>query len=308
MEPISLRADETVLLVDTSYYVFYRFFATAKWMALQAKPVVIPAVPEGAPVYAADLQLAPPIAPQLNMANPAFRAAFVKHMEADIAKLKKTHGLAKTSRNLVFCRDCYRREIWRTALYPDYKNARIVSGTFDPAAFQVVYAHVQAAGYPMVWHAALEADDVAYLVHQRIRQEGGLGPCIVFITSDHDYLQIKDDRNAIYQMDGKDVFEMGQKKGTCDIELKILKGDKSDNIAPVLTPAQVRKYSALDAAGRAALLDALGKRPAYELNRTLMHWGCIPADLCEAFNAALTLTWEPVAAAPCPPTAPVAAA
>jgi 5'-3' exonuclease len=270
---VSLARDEPVVLIDTSYYVFYRYFATARWFSFQDRPAVGDDTP----------------APTAVLGDAAFRAAFIKHMDADIAKLKKTHGLTPDSMNLVFCRDCYRREIWRMDLFPGYKGARIANRTFDPEAFAVVYAHIQALGYPVAWHAQLEADDVAYLVHQRIRAE--VDNQIVFITNDHDYLQIKDDRNAIHQMDGKDVYEMGLKKGTCDIELKILKGDKSDNIPAVLTPGQLRRYAALDAAGRVAMLVAMGKLDMYEHNRTLMDWRCLPAALTTSFDANLALAW-----------------
>jgi len=264
--PVAVARGQPVVLVDASYYVFYRFFATAKWFAFR-KSDVVPALTDA-----------------------AFQAAFVRHIEADVARWKKRYKLPPASRNVVFCRDCYRAEIWRRDLYPAYKGNREPNAAMDGGAFQALYAWVQAQGYPLVWHARLEADDLAGLMHQRLRQEAGVGP-FVFITNDHDYLQAKAADTLIHQASGQDVYEAGRRKGTHDVEVKIAMGDASDNIAAVLAPAQLRAFAELDADGRAALLQQLGKEAAFARNRELMLWDCIPAPLREAFAAACPIVY-----------------
>ena len=37
MFDITLSKDKTLILIDASYYVFYRYFATSKWYNIQKK-------------------------------------------------------------------------------------------------------------------------------------------------------------------------------------------------------------------------------------------------------------------------------
>jgi 5'-3' exonuclease len=262
--PLALARGQAVVLVDASYYVFYRHFATHKWFA-----------------YKQDA--APPPA--------EFRDALVRHAHADVANWKKRYGLPKTSHNVVFCQDCSRNDIWRRDLFPDYKANREDNPGFDAASFGVLFDWVRSQGYPLVHHARLEADDVACLVHGRLRAEPDACGAIAFITNDHDYLQIKDDRNVVHRVNGTDVMEAGRRKGTADIDVKIAMGDASDNISQALSPAQVRHFAALDAAARGAYVRSLGREAAFERNRQLMHWACIPEALQLAFHAAWAVEW-----------------
>jgi hypothetical protein len=212
--------------------------------------------------------------------------------------------------NMIFAKDCRREDIWRMELFPAYKGARQVNKAFDPAAFPICLQELDAMTCPptqqtgdlptqtgdppqtgpqIVSHPKLEADDVAALLFKQIRAAHPTHP-ITFITGDHDYLQLKDGPDGptqIYAMPDKNLYEAGVKKGTHDLQRKIIKGDVSDNIAPVLkSKKHIDAYMAATPDERDAMLRKLGPGyvEAFNLNKTLMCWSCIPAHLTQSFD------------------------
>ena len=264
MEELRLAFKRThpILVFDASYYTFYRFFATSKWWDFAKK-----GEGEG----------------DANMTNPAFKTAFVKHATADLARMQKVWKAPKE--NVVFCRDCSRADIWRMASHPEYKGTRAVNDKFDAGAFGVMQEVLAGAGVKVIAMPSLEADDVACILYRAIRGAFGAEPRVIFITGDHDYLQLKDDTNDIYSMDskkGKNLWEQGVKKGTSNFVCKMLMGDQSDNIPPVLTKSLAIKCAAMATEEeRHAFLAKVGpnKVADYERNRRLMCWSNIPAEL-----------------------------
>lgn len=256
---LAFKRTHPILVFDASYYTFYRFFATSKWWEFAKN--------EG----------------DANMTNPAFKAAFVKHATADLARMQKVWKAPKE--NVVFCRDCSRADIWRMASHPEYKGTRAVNDKFDAGAFGVMQEVLAGAGVKVIAMPSLEADDVACVLYRAIRGAFGPEPRVIFITGDHDYLQLKDDTNDIYSMDskkGKNLWEQGLKKGTSNFVCKMLMGDQSDNIPPVLTKALAIKCAAMATEEeRRAFLAKVGpnKVADYERNRRLMCWSNIPAEL-----------------------------
>ena len=271
MNIIKLSSKAPVIIVDRSYYVFYRYFATARWWSFQN--------PETGKAL---LKLTE---------QSAFEDAFTKHVYADIEKLQKRWGLVGKRKkpiapnNIIFCRDCPRQEIWRMELYKDYKGTRPVNEKFDTYSF-TSFSNARSSadigisvGYPK-----LEADDVACLIFRQVRDVMGPEQPVIFITGDHDYLQLKDDYCEIYSLPDKNLWEAGVKKGTDNLHRKIVMGDSSDNIPQVLTKSQRELFMAMDDGEQKAYLDKLGKTKAFELNKILMCWSCIPEDIVKSFN------------------------
>lgn len=292
---LELSKKAPVILIDASYFVFYRYFATARWWSFQNR--------DSSNQNESAL-----------MSNNLFRDAFIKHADAEIDKLRKRWGLLTKGRgkkaqvdeaanNIIFCKDCSRASIWRMEIYKDYKASRQVNEKFDANAFGVCYeslcpdnrvesAPPALASYRSVCHPRLEADDVACLLFRQIRKKMGPEQPVVFITGDHDYLQLKDDHCDIYSLPDKNLWEAGQKKGTQDIVRKILMGDSSDNIPPVLSKKQIDTYMDMESTEeRAAFLELQGKSGAFKLNKTLMCWSNIPQTYVDEFND----MWEVVA-------------
>lgn len=245
------------LVIDTSYYIFYRYFATARW-ASQA------GVTEREQIL----------------------AAFERHFHADLKNWQAT-GAA-----IYFCLDCPREEIWRNEIFPDYKKNRVTSAAFDTDAFPKIYSILeeQIEGIHICKGERLEADDCAYLIVSELLRAGTIE--ITVITNDNDYLQM-DDRVKIQNMQGEDIRARALKKlnarnaAEC-LLMKILMGDKSDEIPPVcpgIGPKTAEKLVAMSESDRMAFLAKKAgislelAAAAVEVNRTIISFEKIPESL-----------------------------
>jgi 5'-3' exonuclease len=267
MTKIHLSRDAPVILIDASYFAIHRLFATSRWWSMKNTS-----------------QLA---------GNEAFVEALIKHSEADVTKIQKKWGLigrgnkAIAPNNIIFCQDCPPSSIWRIQVYGEYKrryrtdpSQDVTYKTDSPSVSDSIRVH----GHHAVAHPSLEADDVVCLLHRQVRAVMGQAQDIVIISSDHDFLQLKDDHCNIFSLPFKDIWPEGLKKGTADINRKILMGDVSDDIPAVLTKKQINLYMGLEERDREAYLCQLGCYQAFERNMKLMCWKHIPDDLVEGFN------------------------
>jgi 5'-3' exonuclease len=265
MTTIHLSRAAPIILIDASYFTIHRLFATSRWWSM--KNSTQEAGEEG------------------------FAEALIKHSEADIVKIQKKWGLigrgnkAVAPNNIVFCYDCQPSSIWRIQVYDEYKRRyRTQPGDVCGLAIESNEALRDFHAHHKVAHPTLEADDVVCLLHRQVRAIMGEDQKIVIISSDHDFLQLKDEHCDIFCLPLKDIWPDGVKKGTADIHRKVLMGDPSDDIPAVLTKKQIDAYMALGEAEREAYLRRLGRYESYERNRKLMCWTCIPHDLAESFN------------------------
>jgi 5'-3' exonuclease len=264
MTTIHLSRAAPVILIDASYFTIHRLFATSRWWSMKNNE---------------------------EAGEEGFVEALIKHSNADITKIQKKWGLigrgnkAVAPDNIIFCYDCPPSSIWRIQVYEEYKRryrTQSADGCEDSHdVLRDFHAHHKVA------HSKLEADDVVCLLHRQVRAIMGEQQQIIIISSDHDFLQLKDEKCDIFCLPLKDIWPDGVKKGTADIRRKVLMGDPSDNIPAVLTKKQINAYMALDEARREAYLRQLGRYEAYECNKTLMCWTCIPGALAESFN----MTW-----------------
>ena len=277
MQKLVLDRKGPVIIVDGSYFIFHRFFATLKWYRFRN----------------------PSIDDSSCMANEEFCSAIQKHAIADLQKLRKkwasvSAGKQRLSRKdwesipIWFAMDCHRASIWRSELVCDYKGTRDIGrAAFDPSCFEVLYERIS-KDVPLLRVGSLEADDVVALTHKRLREIGYDG-LIVCVTNDNDYLQLLDKNTQLYNLDGKDIGKRSCGDPKKDLMLKVLLGDKSDNIAPVrtkLSEKKLRDMLDLDEEGIVAALCLNDKEKArMETNRKLVDFSCIPAALVEAYNS-----------------------
>lgn len=271
MQHIKVKRDECLILVDASYYIFHRYFATLRWYKYKVPDVNCEKIHE----------------------DEEFVTAFKKHVHNDIRKWQKSWNFRN---NIIFCLDCPRAEIWRMELFPEYKGARVQSPTFNPNIFTIFYElmdnELKNIGIQSVSGEKLEADDVVYLLIERLRNiDESYMNRIIVLTNDNDYLQMKTDSVDLYNLHNKDydISKRGSGDPKMDLMIKILMGDISDNIPAVaesVGKVTAEKIARMSENERKEWIEKKGKscHDAYERNRKLISFECIPKDLIKKFN------------------------
>jgi 5'-3' exonuclease len=262
------------LLIDTSYYIFYRYFATLRWFTFQQ-----PKDESGSVV---------PIDYEGLHENEAFTDALKKHMKAEFVKLQKKWKVP--SSNVIFCNDCPRADIWRMTDYSEYKAGRVLAGNFNKGVFPLIYDFLRSEGIWSVEYPGLEADDMAYIFTQKIHTQCPESR-IIIITNDNDYLQMKAPHIELYNVQGKgtDLCTRSLGDPMVDLYMKICIGDKSDNIPPIcakMGTVTAEKLARMTAEERDAWIDAKGPecREQFEKNRRIISFAEIPQDLIDKVN------------------------
>lgn len=264
------------ILIDTSYWIFYRYFAIIQWWKHAKAEEPLPDNP---------------------FENEEFLQKFTKTFLESIQNFKKKNKLNKQKKNNTICkviaaRDCPRTEIWRNHIYPQYKETRTTDESFMGGPFfKFVYNNdnmlLHECGIEKVLKFPnLEGDDIIAITKNLIRQKYPESH-IYIIANDHDYLQLMDDKTNIINFQNKNLKE--SKKVFDDPEknlfYKIVLGDKSDNIMPIFKkcgPKTCEKYFE-DSDLFEQALKKEDVQDKYIRNKTLVDFNNIPKPFVEKF-------------------------
>jgi 5'-3' exonuclease len=271
-----------IILIDTSYYVFYRYYATYNWYRKQN--------------IGSETMLVENI-----MKDDIFVDKYTKMFEKHILDVCKMHE--GVHNNVVFATDCCRDSIWRHRFFDSYKATREEkSKNFNKEVFIYTYQKllpqlIEKYGFQTIGNKSLEADDVIAIITDRLLNlslEQSHTFHVVILTNDNDYIQLLQHtalQNAgdrvrldIKNMQEKSLHERLPCPVQIYLEVKKILGDKSDNI-PAIAPKCGEK-TALKLAQNKSLLNRLFQsspkaKEQYELNTLLIDFACIPADLKE---------------------------
>ncbi len=255
-------ARKMYVIVDLGYLLFYRYHASMRWLDFQK-------------------QL------EEELTEEYIASIFKKHLISQLEKLRKKYPSA----HFLFCKDEKHGNVWRKAIYPEYKATRGEASRCEVTARIITLQHVMIQvvndiGRVFEGHG-LEADDVAYLLVQKLRAEQPSEE-IIIVTSDRDYLQMTDEKVHIVDGSGKWVVGSGDAKK--DLWTKIIMGDKSDNISPIAKGCGKKTAEAL-AGDPKKLVEFVAKHKCHEMldrNITLVSMDKIPSDLKDAFYATYT--------------------
>ena len=274
-----MEQPKTFILVDTSYWIFYRYYAILQWWnhAKTEQPL-----------------------PENHIENEEFVEKFTKTFLESLElfkkklKLHKQRNKSALNTTIIAARDCPRKDIWRNKLYEHYKGTRVIDNGFNGGPFfKYIYQNnnqklYEAGVNHILQFPNLEADDIIAIVKQELRVKYPDSK-IYIIANDHDYLQLLDGQTEIinfqykFLKEAKKVFDEPAK----NLFYKIVLGDKSDNIMPVFKkcgPKTCEKYYSNKEAFNEALLKEVGAQEKYELNKKLVSFEEIPGDLIERFK------------------------
>lgn len=268
LNTVRINYFDTIVLIDCSYYVFYRYFATMRWFSFQKKTFEIENITE----------------------NQEFIESFIKHIENDLVKICKK--LKTNIKNIVFCSDCQRSKIWRNDIFPDYKGSRVNNTNFNKNIFTIFNDFIDKKNIQKVAMDRLEADDVIYLLQKKIKKD----TCKIYIiTNDNDYLQLADCNVHIINMQFKDIRTRGNYDAKVDLNFKTIIGDKSDNIQKIAS--FITKEKALELAmmseeelNKWMIENSLVDK--FNFNKQLICFENIPKNYVEDFEKTIKIIME----------------
>ena len=204
------------ILIDGSYYCFYRYYAIKSWFRNAHK----------------DFELDNPIE------NEIFVEKYKKTFVSKIKELSKK--LKIKDPKIIVGKDCKRKKIWRMDLYEKYKENRDKDDSFMGGPFiKMAYDEnlFKNAGVEKILsNKKLEADDcLAIYSNYLIEKDPNCN--IVIITSDTDYLQLIKPNIKLVNLKFKEVATSKNSTGNPekDLFIKIVMGDKSDDIPSIFS-------------------------------------------------------------------------
>ena len=259
----------TFIFVDGSYYCFYRYYSLLNWWknAHKDEPLTDP------------------------MLNPVFVDKFKKLFVENLQDIPKKLGIKNSNSIMIVGKDCKRTDIWRTDIFPQYKGTRVYNAEFMGGQFfQMAYEEnlfQQGGAKTIMYHPKLEADDCIAISVKHLAEK--YPNCKIYIiTSDRDYLQLNAPNINIFNLAFTNIAEAKNSTGDAkkDLEIKIIMGDKSDNIPssfPTCGPKTALKCVEDPEFFAKKMADNPEYYKQYELNKTLIDFNRIPETLRAEF-------------------------
>jgi 5'-3' exonuclease len=267
-EPQFMPEQPNFILIDGSYYVFFRYYAILSWFKLAKKDEV----------------LEDPI--ENETFREKFKSTFVSKLKDISKKLKIKNPI------MLVARDCPRENIWRMKHLPSYKANRVYDDTFlGGPFFKMAYNEelfIKGGAKMILKYPSLEADDCVAITAKNILTKFPKAN-ITIITSDMDYLQLANSQITLYDLKFKKLTERKSSFNDAekDLFVKIVTGDKSDNISSVFKKCGTKtacKYYDNKELFYKKLEQEEGAKEKYELNKKIIDFNMIPQDLIDGFK------------------------
>jgi len=214
---LKINTQQDVLLIDLSYYIFYRYHAFVNWYQL---------------------------AKEIKLTNDNVEEEFTKPETIEhfkklcLNKIEELRGKKKDkitdNYNIYLLKDCKRSEIWRNDIVNNYKEGRTQKLFVKTLFAEGINEVLTNSGYQVISQSTLEADDLAYISVKNLKENKILNfnKNIKIITDDSDYIQLLNfDKIQLINLKKKDLSERLKDKTPQQFLIyKIIVGDKSDNI------------------------------------------------------------------------------
>jgi 5'-3' exonuclease len=212
-----------LILVDSSFLSFYRFFATLRWMSLAHK--------EEYKLFKDDKNYD-------FSKNKIFIEKYEKMYMDSITKIigKKDFKDSK----IIFARDAPQNTLWRTKLTDDYKGERqdlTLKYNFKPT-FEYTYniiipKLVDNKNIFVKYYDNMEADDIIAITVNYYKPKN-IFDKIFIVSGDEDFLQLGDEKIYFANFKKKKVFQLTKEEAEDNLRNKLICGDSSDNIKCIL--------------------------------------------------------------------------
>lgn len=259
------------LFIDGSYYIFFRYYSIMNWYKLSHKGEEI-----NDPIN-----------------NPEFVNKFKKTFLSKIGEIIEKLNINNPV--IIVGKDTSRKDIWRMKYLPTYKGNRDYTNFQGGPFFKMAYEEClfqQGGAHIVLRYDKLEADDIIAITTNHILETRDDGD-IYIITSDMDYLQLHGERVKLFNLKYKSLTESKQCHGDpkLDLFIKIVTGDKSDNIKSVFNKCGPKTAIKLykDPIKFNEKLKKENRLEQFELNKLLIDFNNIPKHLVDGFKRDILL-------------------
>ena len=259
-----------IILIDVSYVIFYRFFATLKWYSLAHKE---------------DYNKIKDNLTNYNwLDNDIFITKLEKIFFKSIIDLFDKNLFNET--NIYFCFDAINNNnVWRKQIFENYKINRInICNKYNlNSVFNYIYDIIITLknqyiinNYKFnyinsIQHNNLEADDIIACICLYKRQHKN----IYILSADKDFYQLGSINVFFIDFRTKIFKNISEEEALNELHKKIIYGDKSDCIPSIVTKTSKKKLL-----NKNYLSNYLKKNEKsnkqYKLNTTLIDFNCIP--------------------------------
>lgn len=266
-----------VILIDTSYTSFYRFFATRTWYSMAHKD---------------DFKEIKDLKNYNWLENKTFIEKYEKMYLDSIKKL--TSAKVFKDSLVIFARDPPQQTIWRMEEKCDYKDGR--QDLTEKHNFKPVFKHTYNTLIPgwvkenenfiVIKQDKIEADDVIALSCKYI-QSNFKNKSIYIVSGDEDFLQLGNDDVYFAQYKKKKVFQLTKEEAALALVKKIIEGDCSDNIESIFKGKRVKNKKELinDPSMLQEYLDKnVNIKEKFIKNQKLIDFNYIPKKHTTKFN------------------------
>lgn len=266
-----------IILIDSSYTSFYRFFATRTWYSMSHKDEY---------KQIDDLKT-------YDWLNDSI---FIeKYKKMYLESIKKLIG-SKVFKDsiIIFARDPPQNTIWRNKETCDYKGGRqdlTKKHNFKPV-FKYTYNELipnwtsENDNMFEIKQAEIEADDVIALTTHFIRKNFP-DKYVYIVSGDEDFLQLGDDMVYFAQYRKKRVFQLTKEEAATSLVKKIVNGDCSDNIPSIFKGKRIKNKKEL-LEDTSKLMEYLNENEAIKkkflLNQKIIDFNYIPKKYKKKLN------------------------
>jgi 5'-3' exonuclease len=263
----------TLILIDTSYTIFYRFFATIRWYSLANKE---------------EYQLIKNDTNYNWYDNKIFIEKYEKMFLEAIIKLIKKKTFYSPNSYVLFCLDTPKEHLWRMKIQCDYKSNRIMK-TCDATNIKLFFNYTYTIIIPnliktykninQLQISNIEADDIIGVICLYIKNKD-LNYKIYLISSDNDFYQLGFKNLSFINYKSKKELILSIEEAKYELNKKILFGDKSDCIPSIIKKRIKNKIELLE--NENILLKYLNDNPEskkqYEINKKMIDFNNIPSE------------------------------
>lgn len=262
-----------IILVDTSYTNFHRFYATLRWYSLANKDEY--------------KEIKDNIEYDFSK-NKIFIEKYEKMYLESIKNLvsKKVYN----NSTIIFCQDTPQDTIWRHEYIKCYKGTRKdhskkinIKSIFKYTYKNIIPKIIKENNIYNLMVRTMEGDDIIAICSKYIKKKYP-NKNVYIISGDKDFYQLGYQNLYFADYKGKKIFSLSNDEAKEKLRQKIIEGDCSDNIPSIFNNLKLSKKEKTQILkNKKDMISFLNKnkvaRKRYILNRKLINFKYIPYDL-----------------------------